>query len=262
MKQVQTGNFNIQLEVQSSDEVGQLTQSFNRMTDEIHMLINDVYKSGIMRKEAQLKALHSQINPHFLYNTLDSMNAIAVIEEVPLLARMAKMLSEMFRYSISSGEQIVPLQQELNQIIRYVEIQQIRYDDKFSLHLSIPDHLLSYRIPKLTLQPIVENAIYHGLEMIPGAGRIEITCYETDVYTIIEVSDNGKGIPADRLAEIQSDLLGKTNYVDHIGLANVQERIELHFGSDCGITLHSEFDTGTTVTYRLPLSDNKTPVDK
>src|SRR5690606_8006878 len=105
---------------------------------------------------------HSQINPHFLYNTLDSMNAIAVLEDVPLLSRMAKMLSEMFRYSISSGEQVVPLQEELNQVKRYVDIQRIRYDDKFDLRLSIPDDLLRYPIPKLTLQPIVENAIYHG----------------------------------------------------------------------------------------------------
>lgn len=115
----------------------------------------------------------------------DSMNAIAMIEEVPLLARMAKILSEMFRYSISTGEQVVPLQEELKQIVRYFEIQQIRYDDKFSLHVSIPEHLLAYRIPKLTLQPIVENAIYHGLEMTPEAGRIEINAYETDTHMII-----------------------------------------------------------------------------
>jgi two-component system sensor histidine kinase YesM len=257
MKQVQTGNFNIQLDVQSLDEVGQLTQSFNKMTDEIHKLVNDVYKSEITRKEAQLKALHSQINPHFLYNTLDSMNAIAVIEEVPLLARMAKMLSEMFRYSISAGAQIIELKEELKQIIRYVEIQQIRYDDKFSLQLSIPDHFLSYRIPKLTLQPIVENAIYHGLEMIPEAGRIEISCYETRDYTIIEVSDNGIGIAEEKLANIQKHLLEYANYTDHIGLANVRERIELHFGTKYGITLHSELGKGTTVTFRLPLESYK-----
>jgi two-component system sensor histidine kinase YesM len=264
MKKVQSGDFNIQLDVQSTDEVGQLTQSFNRMTEEIHTLVNDVYKSEIMRKEAQLKALHSQINPHFLYNTLDSINAIAVIEEIPLLARMAKMLSDMFRYSISSGEQIVPLQEELQQVIRYIEIQQIRYDDKFSLLVSIPDHLLSYPIPKLTLQPIVENAIYHGLEMIPGEGRIEITGYETASYTILEVRDNGQGIPEPILANIQNNLQRQANYVDHIGLANVQERMELHFGPDYGISLQSTQGGGTTVTYRLPLTaaNTNTPKDK
>ncbi|WP_256760974.1 sensor histidine kinase [Cohnella sp. WQ 127256] len=265
MKKVQSGDFNIQLDVQSTDEVGQLTRSFNRMTEEIHTLVNHVYKSELSRKEAQLKALHSQINPHFLYNTLDSMNAIAVIEEVPLLSRMAKMLSEMFRYSISSGEQIVYLQEELRQVVRYVEIQQIRYDDKFSLIVSIPEPLLRYQIPKLTLQPIIENAIYHGLEMIPGEGRIEISGYETDEYTIIEVTDNGQGIPLSDLASIQQHLqIEETNSVmDHIGLVNVQERIKLHYGSHCGITLSSELGKGTKVTYRLPkLEKEDTPSDE
>ncbi|RED87868.1 sensor histidine kinase [Cohnella phaseoli] len=254
MKKVQAGDFNIQLDVASSDEVGQLTRSFNRMTEEIHTLVHHVYKSELARKEAQLKALHSQINPHFLYNTLDSMNAIAVIEEVPLLSRMAKMLSEMFRYSISSGEQIVPLREELKQVVRYVEIQQIRYDDKFSLVVNIPEGLLDYRIPKLTLQPIVENAIYHGLEMIPGEGRISIVGRETDDCTILEVSDNGKGIPPEELADIQGRLRqrGAPSSVEHIGLANVQERLELHYGADCGISVVSEPGQGTTVAYRLP----------
>lgn len=254
MKKVQAGDFNIHLDVRSTDEVGQLTRSFNRMTEEIHTLVHHVYKSEITRKEAQLKALQSQINPHFLYNTLDSMNAIAVLEEVPLLSRMAKMLSEMFRYSISSGEQVVPLREELKQVVRYVEIQQIRYDDKFSLIVSIPEHLLAYRIPKLTLQPIVENAIYHGLEMIPGEGRIEISGYETDDYTMIEVSDNGQGITPNDLADIQRHLRHREtkSVSEHIGLANVQERIELHYGPDCGISLKSEHGKGTTVTYKLP----------
>ncbi|MCQ6563826.1 cache domain-containing sensor histidine kinase [Paenibacillus mendelii] len=260
MKKVQNGDFNIQLDVQSTDEVGQLTQSFNRMTEEIHTLVNHVYKSDIIQKEAQLKALHSQINPHFLYNTLDSINAIAVIEEVPVLAQMTKMLSDMFRYSISTGEQIVPLQEELKQVVRYVEIQQIRYDDKFKLVVNIPDHLLSYPIPKLTLQPIVENAIYHGLEMLPGEGQIQITGYESSSHMILEVSDNGPGIPAPTLLSIQNNLQGKAPDTEHIGLANVQERIQLHFGPDCGITLQSKLGEGTTVTYKLPLADYKGPV--
>lgn len=215
MKRVQTGDFNIQLVVQSTDEVGKLTQSFNRMTDEIHTLVNDVYKSEIARKEAQLKALQSQINPHFLYNTLDSMNALAVIEDVPQLARMAKGLSDMFRYSISTGEQMVALKEELKQVVRYVEIQQIRYDDKFRLQVEIPDHLQHYAIPKLTLQPIVENAIYHGLEMIPGEGHITISGYETASHMIIEVTDNGPGIPESTLLDIQNKLMGKLVAEEH-----------------------------------------------
>ncbi|WP_409344374.1 sensor histidine kinase [Paenibacillus sp. MBLB4367] len=257
MKQVQEGRFDIRLDVTRSDEVGQLTQSFNQMTDRVETLVNDVYKSEIIRKEAQLKALHSQINPHFLYNTLDSMNAIAMLENVPLLSRMSKMLADMFRYSISQGEQVVPLREELNQVKRYVEIQQIRYDHKFSLFLSIPDRLLDYRIPKLTLQPIVENAVYHGLEMIPDEGIVAITAYETADGVVMEVFDNGGGMPEEELARIRTSMREPIDYADHLGLANVLERLQLHYGSEYGITLDSIHGRGTNVVYRLPKARRK-----
>lgn len=252
MKQVQAGRFDIRLDVTRSDEVGQLTQSFNQMTDRVETLVNDVYKAEIIRKEAQLKALHSQINPHFLYNTLDSMNAIAVLENVPLLSRMSRMLADMFRYSISQGEQVVPLREELNQVKRYVEIQQIRYDYKFSLFQSVPDKLLDYRIPKLTLQPIVENAVYHGLEMIPDEGIIAITAYETAEGVVIEVFDNGGGMPEEELNRIRKSMREPIDYADHLGLANVLERLQLHYGGEYGISLDSIHGRGTNVVYRLP----------
>ncbi|MCP1305636.1 cache domain-containing sensor histidine kinase [Paenibacillus tyrfis] len=252
MKQVQTGRFDTRLQVNRSDEVGQLTQSFNQMTDRIESLVNDVYKSEIIRKEAQLKALHSQINPHFLYNTLDSMNALAILENVPLLARMSKMLADMFRYSISQGEHVVALRDELNQVKRYIEIQQIRYDHKFRLFLSIPEKLLDYPIPKLALQPIVENAVYHGLEMIPDEGIIAITAYETADLTMIEVFDNGKGMTEAQLNEISAHLSAPIDYTEHLGLANVQERLQLYFGGEYGISIHSIPEKGTNVVYRLP----------
>lgn len=252
MKQVQAGRFDIRLDVTRTDEVGQLTHSFNQMTERVQTLVNDVYKAEIIRKEAQLKALHSQINPHFLYNTLDSMNAIAMLEEVPLLGRMSKMLADMFRYSISRGEQVVPLGDELNQVKRYVEIQQIRYDYKFNLLLSVPDNLLSYRIPKLTLQPIVENAVYHGLEMIPDEGILAITVYETADAVVIEVFDNGGGIPEEELELIRQKMHEPIDYADHLGLANVQERLQLHYGDEYGITVDSLYGRATNVVYRLP----------
>ncbi|TNJ62443.1 sensor histidine kinase [Paenibacillus hemerocallicola] len=252
MKRVQAGRFDIRLDVTRTDEVGQLTHSFNQMTERVQTLVNDVYKAEIIRKEAQLKALHSQINPHFLYNTLDSMNAIAMLEEVPLLGRMSKMLADMFRYSISQGEQVVPLGDELNQVKRYVEIQQIRYDYKFNLLLSVPDNLLSYRIPKLTLQPIVENAVYHGLEMIPDEGILAITAYEAADAVVIEVFDNGGGIPEEELELIRQKMHEPIDYADHLGLANVQERLQLHYGDEYGITVDSLYGRATNVVYRLP----------
>lgn len=252
MKQVQDGRFDIRLDVVRTDEVGQLTSSFNQMTERVQTLVNDVYKAEIIRKEAQLKALHSQINPHFLYNTLDSMNAIAMLEEVPLLSKMSRMLADMFRYSISQGDPVVPLSEELKQVKRYVEIQQIRYDYKFNLLLSVPDKLLQYRIPKLTLQPIVENAVYHGLEMIPDEGILAITAYESADGVVIEVFDNGKGIAEDELEWIRRRMREPIDYADHLGLANVQERLQLHYGSEYGISIDTIYRRGTNVVYRLP----------
>ncbi|WP_135557149.1 sensor histidine kinase [Paenibacillus cymbidii] len=252
MRQVQLGRFDSQLDVTRTDEVGRLTQSFNQMTERIETLVNDVYKSEITRKDAQLKALHSQINPHFLYNTLDSMNALAMLENVPLLARMSKMLADMFRYSISQGEQIVPLREELNQVKRYFEIQQIRYDHKFKLMLSIPDRLLDYAIPKLSLQPVVENAVYHGLELSPEGGFVAITVYETAEGVVIEVFDNGGGIKDEELARIRERMREPVGSADHLGLANVQERMQLHYGAAYGIDIESVCGKGTSIVFRLP----------
>ncbi len=254
MSIVQKGRFDIRLNVTSTDEIGQLTRSFNQMTDRIETLVNDVYKAEIIRKEAQLKALHSQINPHFLYNTLDSMNAIAMIENVPLLSRMSRMLADMFRYSIShSNDQVVPLRDELEQIKRYVEIQQIRYDYKFHLMLSIPEQLLDYRIPKLTLQPIVENAVYHGLEMITDEGMLAIIVYETNSGINIEVFDNGCGMKPEQLEMVRQKLTEPIDYADHLGLANVQQRIQLHYGEEYGIEVDSIYGKGSNIVFRLPL---------
>lgn len=251
VNQVERGNFHTQAPVISEDEIGSLTESFNRMTAYIQSLINDVYKSEIHRKEAHLKALQSQINPHFLYNTLDSMSAIAVLKKVPIISTMSKMLAEMFRYSISQGEQMVKLHEELQQVSRYLEIQRIRYDDKFESNIHVEPSLQDYLIPKLSIQPIVENAIYHGLELKPDQGQITIACYTSDPFVIIEVEDNGVGIPEDKLHEINSTLTRQISD-EHIGLANVMERIQLHYGKPYGIEISSQEQKGTKVTFKLP----------
>ncbi|WP_407267757.1 sensor histidine kinase [Radiobacillus sp. PE A8.2] len=250
MNRFEKGHFH-QVPVKKIDEIGSLTNSFNSMTKKIQTLINDVYKLQITRKEAQIKALHSQINPHFLYNTLDSMSAIASLRGVPILSKMSKMLAGMFRYSISNGSQMVPLQEELDQVKRYIDIQKIQYDDKFDLTLSIAEALNQYLIPKLSIQPIIENSIYHGLELVQSGGKILIqaTVHENEV--IITIKDNGVGIPKTELKSIQEALVTRTDE-DHIGLKNVMERVQLIYGSDYGITIMSEEDKGTTVIFRLP----------
>lgn len=251
MKQVEQGDFHIQVPVTGKDEIGSLSESFNKMTEQIRDLINVVYKSQIREKEAQLKALHSQINPHFLYNTLDSISAIAVIHDVPLISNMSKMLADLFRYSISHGEKMVTLREELDQVTRYLEIQKIRYDNKFELVIDLDEGLDQYAIPKLSIQPIVENAIYHGLELRSDHGRISITARSIAEVVLIKVHDNGVGIPLDQLQRIQAALDAKSNE-DHLGLVNVMERIQLHYGASYGIEITSEEGVGTTVVFKLP----------
>lgn len=254
MKQLQSGQFPPAVDVKSIDEVGQLAHGFNRMNERIESLITDVYRSELLRKEAQLNALRAQINPHFLYNTLDAMSAIAMIERVPVLSQMSVMLADMFRYSISPGEALVPLREEIEQVRRYFEINQIRYDYRFRLHLSIPSSLMAMPIPKMTLQPLVENAIYHGLELRTDEhGFLAITAFATRGFVRIEVFDNGVGMQKQTLEALRAKLAA-TGHPDEeqIGLANVQQRLQLHYGSSCGLEVESLEGAGTSIAIVLP----------
>ncbi|GBG09188.1 two-component sensor histidine kinase [Paenibacillus agaridevorans] len=256
MKQLQSGQFPPAVEVHSTDEVGQLAHGFNRMNERIENLIKDVYHSELMRKQAQLQALHSQINPHFLYNTLDAMSALAIIERVPVLSQMSVMLADMFRYSISSGESLVSLRDEIEQVRRYFEINQIRYDYRFHLHISVPDSLMATPIPKLTLQPLAENAIYHGLELRPDDnGFLAVTAYVADEFIRIEVFDNGIGMSPETLEALHAKLAMAAKHPDaeHIGLANVQQRLQLHYGTTHDIEVESKEGAGTNIVLKLPL---------
>lgn len=253
LKRIETGDFNHIVPVISRDEIGQLTRSFNHMTEQMNILINKVYKAEINEKEAQLKALHSQINPHFLYNTLDSMSALATIEDVPEIAHMAQLLADIFRYSITDGEEEVPLYKELEHVKRYVTIQQLRYDDKFDLQLTVAEKYLTYPILKLSIQPIVENAIYHGLELLPHKGRICITVEENHEYLFLKVQDNGMGMDEETIQQILRKLEGVPGSAQ-LGIQNVHERIKLRYGNKYGLALESKKNQGTTVIFKLPRS--------
>lgn len=157
----------------------------------------------------------------------------------------------MFRYSITQGDQMVKLHEELEQVTRYLEIQRIRYDDKFESVIQVEPSLNDYLVPKISIQPIVENAIYHGLELKPDHGKITISCYTADPFVIIEVEDNGVGIPQDKLHDINM-ALARHSYDEHIGLTNVMERIQLHYGKPYGIEISSIEHEGTKVIFRLP----------
>jgi two-component system, sensor histidine kinase YesM len=231
--------------------------------------IQDIMKKDKLisatKKQAQYLALQNQINPHFLYNALEGIRGETLSAGLENVAKMTEALSTFFRYTISSSENLVTLEDELTNIQNYYIIQRYRFGEKLNLSIEYDpedeSEIMSYCLPKLTLQPIVENAIYHGIERIIGEGRLRIKIEVTTRRLIITVSDNGLGMTEERLQEINSKLGDMTlDYINpekesHGGIAvvNVNNRIKLLFGEEYGICIYSTLNVGTDVEITLPL---------
>lgn len=218
----------------------------------------------LMKKQAELDALQSQINPHFLYNTLDVIRGQASEHHIKEIELMALSLSKLFRYSISDHDAFVTLDEELENIDCYMTIQNVRFNNRLACHKVIDADTLKCKIPKLLIQPIVENAIYHGLEKKMGAGKLTINSYRTGSRLMISIQDDGLGISPERLAEINnalsnqnagSRLINKNKKHFSIGLSNVNSRIKLLFGNEFGLFIYSTEGFGTTVQMILPVDD-------
>lgn len=225
---------------------------------EVDYLINKISNIKLSQKEAELNSLQNQINPHFLYNTLESIRGAALYHGIHEIASMSKSLSLLFRYSISDRV-LVTVKEELQHLENYISIQNFRFEDKFALEYNIPPELMNYKILKLTLQPLIENSIKHGLEMKLGKGtiKIEILSLESNIKLII--SDDGLGIPPKKLEELNRALANdKSRSTDEsvrtgtgIGVMNVNSRIKLYFGEQYGLRFREAL-TGTTVEITLP----------
>ncbi|WP_127588884.1 sensor histidine kinase [Paenibacillus koleovorans] len=251
MKQVETGNFNTTLPIGSYDEIGVLTNKFNFLTSKINALLDEKYQMGLNAKSAELKALQSQINPHFLYNTLDLINHFSIQSRNPQITKIVMTLAKYYKISLSHGEDWVTLQSELDHVQAYVDIQNSRFENGVQLEIHIPPELLNCKLPKITLQPLVENAIIHGiLEKDIPKGTIRITGRMERGFSIIAIQDDGVGMPAERLSSIlntEDAAVAKSGY----GVQNIHERLQLCFGPLCGLTYESEPGTGTTVYLKL-----------
>lgn len=238
-----------------------LYADLNIMVDKLKDLILREYTSNMMKKQAELDALQSQINPHFLYNTLESIRGQAIAQGMEDIEIMTKALSDLFRYSISEKGNLVSLEEELKNVDNYLMIQQYRFNNKFIIVNKVEADTLNYKIPKLLIQPIVENAIHHGLETKIGKGTITIKAYKTSKRLIVNIQDDGLGISHDKLIEINEVLVkGQANLeFQHsslrIGLINVNERIKLNFGQDYGLRVYSSIGVGTNVEIVLPHMD-------
>jgi two-component system sensor histidine kinase YesM len=217
-----------------------------------------VTKEQKLLRKAEFDLLQAQINPHFLYNTLDAIVWSAEAGNQKQVVNMVGCLSDFFRLSLNNGREIVSIGDELSHVRSYLAIQQIRYQDILKYEVEVPKELFKYEIPKITIQPIIENAIYHGIKNKRGGGKITVTGEESGDNLIISISDDGIGMDPDKLLEVKNALTGNSTKTEAVyGLYNVNERIKLNFGEEYGLTVESVFDSGTTVTIKLPKNSNK-----
>lgn len=251
--QVAKGDLSVRSNVRAGAEVNVLNASLNTMIDKINELLEQVTKEQVRLRKAEFELLQAQINPHFLYNTLDAIVWLAEAGEQKKVVSMVGSLSEFFRMSLNQGKDIVSVKEELQHVRSYLEIQQVRYQDILEYELHVPESLGAYLIPKITIQPLVENALYHGIKNKRGVGKITISGYEEKGIFFLLIEDNGIGITQERLEQVRKGIMGKVSTGKAIyGLYNVHERIRLNFGEEYGISLDSSYGEWTKVKVMLP----------
>lgn len=260
MAKIEKGDYSVRAEIYSEDEIGALANNFNSMIQTTNNLIDDIKASENKRRHAELRALQAQINPHFLYNTLDSIIWLTYADAKDDVISLTKALTTFFRISISKGKDIIPIEEEIKHVENYIIIQKIRYPNQFNFSIIVDEEAKKYLTLKLVLQPIVENAIYHGIKESDIAGLIQIRVYFENDLIVFEVSDNGIGI-SDDIAKSLTAIL-KANIYDQIdadhspggyGLLNINNRIKLFFGEKYGITFSSKKGMGSTFWIRFPM---------
>lgn len=242
-----------------TDEIGVLYNEYHRMIEELEHYIKNELENKLITLDSQMKSLEAQINSHFLYNTLESINSIAEIEGIESISTMSLALGDMFRYSIKTTSELVTVADEIKHVKDYVSIQQIRFDNRFELRLPIAPEMYSYKILKLVLQPIVENALYHGLKYCSAGSYIEISgCLDRDSI-LLTVRDDGTGMTEERLTELRKSLKEKAEFTElghrnkqSIGLKNIHTRIQLYYGEGYGMHIESTENQGTSITLRVP----------
>ena len=251
--QVAKGDLTVRSDVTGGLEARVLSDSMNTMIDKINELLEQVKTEQVRLRKAEFELLQSQINPHFLYNTLDAIVWLAEAGEQKKVVSMVGSLSDFFRISLNQGQDILDVREELQHVRSYLEIQQMRYQDILQYEICVPEELYSSRIPKITLQPLVENALYHGIKNKRGKGMIRIDGEMEDSDCILRITDNARAMTPERLGQVREGIRNRNACETEIyGLYNVNERIRLNFGEKYGITITSTYGEGTCVTVRLP----------
>lgn len=249
------------IEIERRDELGFLHKTFNNMTKEIDHLVTWIYREQITRKEAEIKALQSQINPHFLFNTLESINWMAQLNNVPEISETVSDLSTLMEASIGRDDRLITIEEEFIYIDKYIALLKRRFEDRLTLIKEVDPKVLYLKIPRLLIQPLIENAVYHGVESSRGKGIISLTARIKEELMVIEVIDNGNGISADDLIKLNKGLdMDNDTYFKSlsskknksIGIDNVNRRIKLFYGEKYGIKIESKLNIYTKVSVTLP----------
>lgn len=237
---LKNGDFNVQVEVNGDDEIAQINTSFNDMASSLNVLIKEKYIADINRLQSELEALQSQINPHFLYNTLNSIKALADINHMYNMSMMIKNLSDLFRYNLNASHSVVCISDEIDNLKKYLALQQIRFSDRYSVEWHVDPNTLQCECLRLVLQPIAENAIIHGFKNIFNGGILRIETFFQNDNLCIAISNNGELIKEKTLQQINQALREETLYqlklrTEKIGIYNVNTRIKLYFGDTYGL---------------------------
>ena len=263
MGRAQTGDLKVRFENHYSGEVGQLGDSFNNMVDQIEKLVDLVYKDQEEMRSAELKILHEQIKPHFLYNTLDTIRYMAKEHDAPEIVDLVMALSAFFRTSLSQGREYIPLSEEVGMVRNYLEIQKVRYEDLFEYETDFPPELKDEPVLRLILQPLAENALYHGIkESDRESGFIRITAREENAdYLLLIVEDDGAGMEQEQMDRLNEAFMheGAASPDGAFGTWNVNERIRIAYGAECALHFDRREEGGTRAVLRIKRQSTEDP---
>lgn len=257
IKRVQTGDLSVVIEDCGTDEMGELGSQVNKMLTEINHLMKEQIDKELLVKNSEIKALQNQINAHFIYNVLESIKMMAEIEEQYDISDAVTTLGKLLRYSMRWTAGTVTVAEEIEYIKNYLKLMNIRFDYEIYLSLNIPDRIYAQQIPKMSLQPIVENAIYHGIEQMAEDTNIYIKGLIEGNDCIIEITDAGRGMSEEEVARLYKKISGEIETTggsgNGIGLKNAQDRIKMNFGEEYGIEIASKLGCYTKIMVRIPL---------
>ena len=250
---IRSGNTELRAAYREEDEIGRLGKEFNEMLDEIQRLIGKEYESQLLLNRAEYKALQAQINPHFLYNTLDTMSSISSIQNCEIVSSLCQSLSGIFRYSLDMKHPYSTVAKEINHLKNYIFVMNVRMREEVRYRFDIADDVLQDSIPRISLQPLVENALNHGLKNKHGEKCVSVTAEEKEGLLLLSVTDNGVGTDSaklnQKLQENDKDVIESGN---SIGIYNINARLKMLYGEDYGLSVESAYGEGTCVRLRIP----------